>query len=494
MKNIIIVGGGTSGWMTAAMLSHALPEYINIRLVESEDIGTIGVGEATIPHIGKFNAMLGIDEAQFMREVQATFKLGIEFVDWGALGERYMHPFGAFGMPLNDLPFHNYWLRARKTQGDLSLEAFSLNTAAARSGKFMKPNQDPTSLASKIAYAYHLDAGLYAKFLRRFAEAKGLERIEAKVVSTELDPASGFIQNIVLDSGEKLAADLFIDCSGFRGVLIEEALHSGYEDWSDILPMDSAIAVPSALESEPLPYTVSHAREAGWTWQIPLQHRMGNGHVFSSKYMDEQQARDILLQNIHGELLAEPRLLRFKVGRRKKTWVNNCVAIGLSSGFIEPLESTAIHLVQEGITRLVAFLSDLEFSPESRDEYNRTMALNYERIRDFILLHYHVTRRDDSEFWRDVRAVKLPDVLERRLRLMKQAGVHADYEFDIFGIENWLAVAIGQGIVPQSYNPVANTMPSKEFDYHISQFQHAVREIARQMPSHQAFIDHYCKA
>ncbi|WP_370980920.1 tryptophan halogenase family protein [Agaribacterium sp. ZY112] len=495
IKHIVIVGGGTSGWMSAALLSKALPDYIKVSLVESEDIGTIGVGEATIPHIAKFNAMLGIDEATFMKEVQATFKMGIEFIDWGALGQSYMHPFGSYGIPLEDLSFHHYWLRAKQEQPDLSLKAFSLNETAAHQGRFMRPNQDPTSLASRINYAYHFDASLYARFLRRYAEKRAVQRIEGKVVEVKLDNDSGDIKAIRLESGATVEADLYLDCTGFKGLLIEDTLHAGFEDWSHWLPMDSAVAVPSALTAEPMPFTVSTAKEAGWTWQIPLQHRMGNGHVFSSKYMDHERATDILLAGIDGELLAEPRSFRFTVGRRKKAWYKNCVAIGLSSGFIEPLESTAIHLVQEGLTRLITLLPvDGKPSDVSVKEYNRAMALSYERTRDFILLHYVLSERDDSPFWRDLKNLELPEILTHRMSLMRESGVYSDYDLDPFGLDSWVAVMFGQGMIPQSYNPVADALDQRTLDHHISQYQHAVKEISRQMPTHQQFIDHFCKA
>lgn len=495
IKKIAIVGGGTAGWMSAAILSKYMPsDRTEIVLIESEEIGTIGVGEATIPHIANFNFMLGIDEATFIRETQATFKLGIEFVDWGCLGERYMHPFGEYGLEMSQLPFHHSWRRSKDLGINHPLEDYCLNIVAAKSGKFMRPVDDPTSLASRIPYAYHLDATLYAKFLRRFSEAHGAQRIEGKVVDVRLATETGHIERLQLESGRTIEADLFIDCTGFRGVLIEGALKAGYDDWSDLLPMDRAVAIQSQTTEPPKPYTIATARKAGWTWRIPLQHRVGNGHVYSSRFMDQDEAMQILQNSIEGDAITDPKHLYFKTGRRKTFWKGNCIALGLSSGFLEPLESTSIHLIQEGLVRLVAFLPDERFSPENIKEYNRVMGLTYERIRDFILLHYVVTERKDTEFWRYIQSLDVPEIMSHRMRLLRDSGHFAPYEYDLFKLDSWLAVMDGQGQSPQAYNAIAANIPPEELKGTLHQLRYAVSEIARQMPTHQQFIDRYAKA
>ncbi len=495
IKSIVIVGGGTAGWMSAALLSRYMPSPdVQITLVESEEIGTIGVGEATIPHIGNFNYMLGIDEPTFVRETQATFKLGIEFVNWGAVGERYVHPFGEYGIELDHLPFHHFWSRMRASGDNRPLGDYCLNVVAAMSGKFMRPVDDPTSLASRIPYAYHLDATLYARFLRRFAEGHGATRIEGKVVEVGLQSDTGHIDHVKLESGQQIHGDLFIDCSGFRGVLIEGALKAGYEDWSDLLPMDRAVAVQSSVTEPPKPYTIATARDAGWTWRIPLQHRVGNGHVYSSRYMDQDTATRILLNSIDGEPITEPRHLFFTTGRRKTFWQGNCVAVGLSSGFLEPLESTSIHLIQDALIKLISVVPDTRFNPENAKEYNRVMGLAYERVRDFILLHYVATRRDDTEFWQYMRGLAIPEIMHHRMSLLHNSGHYVDYEQDLFKLASWVAVMEGQGLAPQAHSPIADRMDSGELAQTMEQVCHAISEITRQMPTHQQFIDHYCRA
>lgn len=495
LKNIVIVGGGTAGWMAAAMLSKFLPApQFNVTLVESDQIGTIGVGEATIPHLTKFNKMLGIDEAEFMRQTHATFKLGIEFVNWGDVGESYMHPFGSYGIPFNEVPFHHFWRRELTSNPNQDLGEYSLNISAARAGKFIRAVSDPLHLASQIAHAYHLDANLYANFLKRFAIKHQAHRVEGKISRITQHAGSGDIASVILESGQEIMGDFFIDCSGFRALLIENTLNSGFEDWSHMLPMDSAYAAPSELTGPPKPYTISTAQQAGWTWEIPLQHRMGNGHVFSSRYMDNNAAETILREKIEGKLLNEPRLIQFTTGHRKHFWKKNCVALGLASGFIEPLESTAIHLVQEGLTQLIGFLSNDGPRPSATKEYNRRMANTYERIRDFIVLHYVITRRTDSSFWRDMQVLQIPDLLEHRMDLFARTGVHSSYYLDIFSEPSWLAVMQGQGITPEAYNPVAAAVPEAEFLMQMKKVKAAYVDVTNQMPTHQEFINHYCKA
>lgn len=402
IERVVIVGGGTAGWMAAAALSRFFDDgRRTIDLVDSDAIGTVGVGEATIPPIANFNAMLDIREADFLRATKGTYKLGIEFVNWGKTGDRYFHPFGSYGQAFHGIAFHQLFLRERARGGDTGeIGDYSMSTTAAMDGRFARPAPGAQSLVNQIAYAYHFDAGLYAGFLRKFAEARGVRRTEGRVSQVDRDGETGDIRAVHLENGTRIEGDLFIDCSGFRGLLIEDTLGTGYEDWSHWLPMDRAIAVPTKNNGPPAPFTRSTAHEAGWQWRIPLQHRTGNGHVFSSAYMEEDTARDILLRNLEAEPIAEPRTLRFQTGMRKQAWTHNVVSLGLSSGFIEPLESTSIHLIQNGIARLFALFPDNPISPPERDEYNRGMRELYEDVRDFIILHYKATQRGDTEFWR----------------------------------------------------------------------------------------------
>lgn len=491
LNKIVIVGGGTAGWMSAALFAKYLGGGdVSVTLIESEALGTIGVGEATIPHLQNFNNMLGIDEASFLRETQASYKLGIEFVDWGALGQRYMHPFGEYGVPLNELEFHHYWTRMNAEGKAGKLGDYCLNVTAAYSDKFMRPIDDPTSLASRIPYAYHMDAILYGQFLRRFAEAHGTVRIEGKVVDVKVESETGHISCLSLENGDQIEGDFFIDCSGFRGLLIEGALKAGYTDWTSLLPMDRAVAVQSSVTEPPKPYTIATAREAGWTWRIPLQNRVGNGHVYSSQYMDQERATQILYDAIEGDPITDPKHLYFKTGRRNVFWKKNCVALGLSAGFLEPLESTSIHLVHDGLIRLMALMPDNSFNPANIKEYNRIMGLTYDRIRDFILLHYVVTSRDDTPFWRDMQALDIPEIMRHRIELLRSSGHYVSYEYDLFKLDSWLAVMEGQGQGPKTYNPIADRVDITELGQTMIQLSHAVSEITRQMPTHRDYIKH----
>ena len=452
--SVLIVGGGTAGWMTAAMLGNFLKHNCTVTLVESEEIGTVGVGEATIPPIRLFNDTLGIDEREFVRATKGSFKLGIEFLDWGWKGNRYFHPFGPHGRNFDMVSMHHYWLRAR-TQGETApLDEHCMAWQIAKLGRFARPVPDPRDVLSTFDYAYHFDAGLYARFLRTYAEARGVTRIEGKVAGVALDGQSGFVESVTLADGRKLSADLFIDCSGFRGLLIEGALNTGYEDWTHWLPCDRAMAMPSENAGPPHPFTRSIAREAGWQWRIPLQHRTGNGYVYCSRFLDDDRAAELLASRIEGRALGDPRPLRFTTGRRKLQWNRNVVAIGLSSGFLEPLESTSIHLIQANISKLMGLFPDRHFDPGTTAEFNRIAIAETERIRDFIILHYKLMQRDDSELWRYCSAMAIPETLQLKIDHFRRHGRLIAREMDLFAPPSWLAVHIGQGNMPEGLDPL----------------------------------------
>ncbi len=494
VKNIVVVGGGTAGWMAAAALSKVLSREYNIRLIESDEISTVGVGEATIPQIKLFNQVLQLDEDDFIRKTQGTFKLGIEFVDWTRPGHSYIHGFGAIGQDLGLIQFHHYWLKQFQAGEATDIGGYSLNTVAAPRGKFMRAVDMENSPLNNIAYAYQFDAGLYANYLRQYGEQRGVRRTEGKIVSTVLRAADGFIEAVILENGEKVAGDLFIDCSGFRGLLIEQALKSGYEDWTHWLPCDRAIAVPCASVSPLTPYTRSTARPAGWQWRIPLQHRVGNGHIFSSKHMSEDEATGILLNNLDGERLAEPRTLRFVTGRRKKFWNKNCVAIGLSSGFMEPLESTSIHLIQSSIARLISFFPDKNFARADIDKYNQQTDWEFERIRDFLVLHYHATERDDSPFWNYCRTMQIPPELDEKMKLFAGSGRFVREADELFGVTSWVQVMLGQGIKPRGYHPMVDLLTPAELTDFVSGVRNVIDKCVDVMPSHEEFIAKNCAA
>ncbi len=493
IRNIVIVGGGSAGWMTAAALSNALTHGCAITLIESEEIGTVGVGEATIPPIRLFNSVLGIDERDFVKATQGSFKLGIEFVDWAKLGHRYFHPFGPHGKAFDIVNLHHYWLRAR-AEGDTSnFDDHSMAWAMAKSGKFNHPGQDPRNVLSTFDYAYHFDAGLYARFLRAYSEARGVTRVEGKIATVAQNSETGFVESVALEDGRSFAADLFIDCSGFRGLLIEGALKSGYQDWSHWLPCDRAVAVPSASTPDFTPYTRSTARKGGWQWRIPLQHRTGNGYVYCSKFIDDQAAADTLMANLDGKALADPRPLRFLTGRRNEFWSKNVIAIGLSSGFMEPLESTSLHLIQAGISKLLALFPDRDFDPLIVEEYNRISIAEYERIRDFLVLHYKLTERDDSELWRYCAGMDIPDTLQFKIDHFKRYGRVIAREMDLFGTPSWLAVHIGQFNIPDRTDPIADFRQVDGRAW-LSKLRSAMTAEAARQPLHQQFIDQHCKA
>jgi len=490
LKNIVIVGGGTAGWMAAAALARLLKNRYAIRLVESDEISSVGVGESTIPMIRLFNHVLGIDEEEFVRETRATFKLGIEFADWGKVGERYMHGFGRFGQDLGTIDFFQYWLKAHQAGRAPDLGRYSINWMAARAHKFMPPPKDAanTPLAD-IVYAFHLDAGLYARYLRKYAEARGVVRTEGKVVQVRQRAADGFIESLALEDGSVIEGDLFLDCSGFRGLLIEQSLNTGFEDWSHWLPCDRAWAVPCELAGDLPPYTKASARPAGWQWRIGLQHRTGNGHVFSSRFMSEDEAAAILLKNLDGAPLAEPRLLRFTAGKRKKVWNKNVIAVGLSSGFLEPLESTSIFLIQSTVSRLMGFFPDAGFHQADIDEFNRQCDFEVERIRDFIILHYHATERADTPFWDHVRTMAIPETLRRKLALYKSHGRVVRENNELFTEIGWQQVLHGQGVQTAGYNPLVDLLSDKELADFLGNIERVVGKCVDVMPSHKEFMD-----
>ncbi len=496
VRNIVIVGGGTAGWMTAAALSKLLPPWRKVRLIESDDIGTVGVGEATIPMIRFFNSSLGIDEDEFIRQTRGTFKLGIEFVNWGQVGERYIHGFGKIGQDEGMVSFYHYWLKQHQRGLARPLEDYSINTAACHDNKFMRARHDlANSPLADIAYAFHFDAALYARFLRDFAVARGVHRTEGIVAQTIQRSADGFIEALVLDSGERVEGDLFIDCSGFRGLLIEQALQTGYDDWSHWLPCDRAVAVPCEHGSTPLlPYTRSTAHAAGWQWRIPLQHRIGNGHVFSSKFMSEDEATSILLANLDGPKLAEPRTLKFLTGKRKKFWNKNVIAVGLASGFMEPLESTSIHLIQTMVARIVSFFPDRDYAQADVDEFNDQVRFEYERIRDFLILHYKQTLRDDTPFWRHCRDMEIPEGLQRRMNLYRSHGRITRENNELFSEVSWLQVMDGQGLKATRYHPLVDVVPQAEITDFLGNIRDVVGKCLDVMPSHAAFIAEHCRA
>jgi tryptophan halogenase len=498
VRGITIVGGGTAGWMAAAILARRLGQrFGSLQVIESPEIGTIGVGEATIPPIRLFNEALGIDQGDFLRQTQGTIKLGIEFRNWSRIGHSYFHPFGVHGTSLDQVALLQEWLRLRQLglPGELeSFENLSLNAVAARCGRVLDSKSDPYSLHSVYSYAYHFDASLYAQYLRSYAQARGVVRIERKVLRVELRAEDGFIRALHLDDGTEVAADLFIDCSGFRGLLIEQALHTGYEDWTHWLPCDRAVAVPCQSAGALTPYTRSTAHSAGWQWRIPLQHRIGNGYVYCSRFISDDEASATLLANLDGQAQAEPRLLRFTTGRRRKFWNKNCVALGLAAGFLEPLESTSIHLIQTGLTRLAAIFPDRSFDPSDAQEYNRLAIEEFDRVRDFIILHYKATARDDAPLWQYCANMDIPEELGYRINLFRSSGRVAFHDREVFVESNWLSVLIGQGIWPRRYDPLADVMPLDSIAAHLAQMRKLIRQTAEAMPAHAAFIEGHCRA
>lgn len=494
IKKIVIVGGGTAGWMTAAAFSQATGNRAQITLVESEAIGTVGVGEATIPPFIGFNNLLGIDEADMMATVQATFKLGIQFTNWGNIGDSYFHPFGDYGYDIDGNDFHSIWLKLRQNGDPRPLHAFSPETIAAMHRKFMLTPPNQRSDLPPINYAYHMDASQYAKYLREYSQIRGVRRIEGFVEDVTLVPETGHVASVTLKGGQIIDGDFFIDCSGFRGLLIEQALETGYEDWSHWLPCDRAVAVPCSQTGGPLPYTRATAWAAGWQWRVPLQNRLGNGHVYCSKYMSDDEAQDTLLKNIDGEPLADVKQLYFKTGHRKKFWNKNVVAIGLSAGFMEPLESTSIHLINTALTKLIATFSLEGIAPIQADIFNRLSLREYRRIRDFLILHYNATKRTDSEFWNYCRTMDIPETLQEKLDLFKWNGQFFREEDELFTATSWVAVMMGQGITPQAYNPSVDALDVKKVTAEFGEVEKSIQYLVSNMPTHGEFIRKYCPA
>lgn len=488
IKKVVVAGGGTAGWMTACALASQLGHYLDVVLVESEEIATVGVGEATIPTMQTFHLLLQLSEQEFMRETNATFKLGIEFENWGALGDRYFHSFGETGRDFWAGQFQHFWLRERLAGGEFLLADYSPETQAALAGKFAI-TKNP-----RLGFAYHLDAGLYAKYLRRVSESRGVKRIEGKIQAVNLHPDTGDIESLGMADGHTIAGDLFIDCTGFRGLLIERALHAGYEDWSHQFLCDSAVAVQTESAGELPPYTRSTARESGWQWRIPLQHRIGNGFVFASSAMNDDQATNTLLQNVSGETVNDPRIIRFRPGKRRKTWVKNCVALGLASGFIEPLESTSIHLVSSAVIRLMRMLPLTGIHAQDVAEYNRATDKELASVRDFVLLHYKQTQRNDSDFWRYCRSMDVPESLQNRLDIYRDSGrIYWDSD-ELFTVNSWNQVMLGQGVMPQHYHPAADIMPEADFAMQMAKVRQSVQQLVGQLPPHQTFLQAYCES
>ncbi|WP_196139858.1 tryptophan halogenase family protein [Aliikangiella sp. G2MR2-5] len=489
IKSLVIAGGGSAGWMTAAMLSKLFSPAIKIILVESDAIGTVGVGEATIPAIKNFNRMLGIDEADFLKFTKGTFKLGIQFDNWGKVGDSYMHAFGRVGNSIaassefSDASFIDYWLKYKQKYDSSDFWDFSLNYLASKDNKFC----DETS------YAYHFDASLYAKYLRELSEKWGVERVEGKITNVKKDER-GFIKQLNLESGKEVSGDFFIDCTGFRSLLIGETLGSEYEDWSHWLPADSAIAVQSSSTKQPIPYTRSTAHKVGWQWCIPLQHRVGNGIVYSSKFMDDDEARKTLVDNIDGDLLTEPRVIRFKTGMRVEPWKNNCLAIGLASGFLEPLESTSLHLIHTGIKRFVKLFPSKENFHKERTEYNSQTNNEYQRVRDVIILHYYLNQRDDSDFWIYCREMDIPESLKQKIETFTRTSRIEQKEGDMFSKRSWQQIMLGQGITPNGYHPIVDLMPESQLEKVFAQMREKIEMELENLPTHQEFIDSFCKA
>ncbi|MFH7042428.1 tryptophan halogenase family protein [Paucibacter sp. JuS9] len=498
IRKIVIVGGGTAGWMSAAPLAQLLRRdprtACEITLIESPDIGTIGVGEATLPTIRFYNRALGLDGTDFIKRTQGTFKLGIEFRDWGQVGQRFFHGFGDFGPAIENRSAYLYWLRLQRDGGMPSYEDWSTSSVMARHNRFAPPQGEQPSPASSYSYAFHFDAGLYAAYLREYAMRRGVTRIENTIVDVELRPDNGFVAAVKLKDGRRIEGDLFIDCSGFRGLLIEGAMKAGYEDWSEHLPCNSALAVPSARAPKLTPFTTSTARTSGWQWRIPLQHRTGNGHVYCNHFISDSEAEAQLLVGLDTPALDQPRRLQFTTGRRRQCWVKNVVAVGLASGFLEPLESTSIQLIMDGVGRLIQLFPDRDCSPALAAEFNRKMAFQYESVRDFIILHYKLTKRTDSEFWRYCSAMPIPDSLRHQIELFRSSGRVAILDPEGFAEPSWVSIFLGLGLTPEAGDPLVERIDETQLRQHFQRQRSAVAQTVAAMPDHGDYIDRHVRA
>ena len=494
VKSVVIVGGGSAGWMTAAALAKVLgADNCNITLIESDQIGTVSVGEATIPQVQLFNRILDIDEKEFLAYTQSTFKLGIEFVDWRKKGHAYFHPFGAYGTNIDALPFHHYWLKMQQKGAQQDLSHYSLASVAAYQNKFMHPQQQQNSPLAGINYAYHFDATLYAKFLSGYATKRGVNRIIGKAVDVGLEASNGFIKEVFLEDGQRVSGDLFIDCSGFKGLLIEQALKTGFEDWTHFLPCNRAIAVPCESTQALKPYTQATAQSVGWRWRIPLQNRVGNGYVYASDFMSDDKAEQILLQGLESDPINDVNALRWTTGMRKKSWNKNCIAIGLSAGFVEPLESTGLHLIQSAIAKLMTLFPSKSFNQCDIDMFNQQTEKEYQRIRDFIVLHYKVTERDDSPFWDYCRNMSIPSTLQQKIEMYQETGRIFRQDDELFNETSWLAVMQGQGIHAKTYHPLVDRLSQSEIQRRLGNIESVIQNSANVMVDHHEYIQKYCQ-
>lgn len=491
IKKVVVIGGGTAGWMSAALLKRVLGNRVEIELVESEAIGIVGVGEATIPPIQHVNSVLGIDEAEFLHETKSTIKLAIRFENWRVNGEQYYHTFGAPGKSQAFCHFHHFWTRAQQAGYKTNLWDYDLNYLCAEAGKFAKLQVNDSMW--DMPYAYHFDASLYGAFLRKYSEKRGVKRTEGLIEDANLNAETGFVDSLVLKDGRVIEGDFFIDCSGTRGLLIQQKLGTGYEDWGHWLPCDRAMAVPSERFKETTPYTRSIAHSAGWQWRIPLQHRNGNGLVYSSRHYSDDEAADILLNNLDSKAIADPKIIRFRTGRTRKQWNKNVVAVGLSSGFLEPLESTSIYLIQSAIVRLIHLFPNAGVTPELTNEYNRQSKTEYELIRDFIIMHYYLNERDDSDFWRYTRNMDVPERLTRKIELFRANGTLTQDQLDIFLEPSWLQVMLGQGVMPQDYHPIADNLSVEQLKDKLNQTMQLKREPLPKIPGHDEFLGMFGK-
>jgi len=489
IQNVVIVGGGTAGWITASLLAKVLGKSLNISLVESDQIGTIGVGEATIPPIINFNNALGISEAEFLKATNGTIKLGIEFENWGQQNESYMHAFGEIGKNFPFCDFHHFFTKSKQLGSRASFWDYSLNYQAAKNNKFAKITKIEGTNLPGVSYAYHFDAGLYAQFLRKFSENLGVKRIEGMVKKVELNKNTGFVDNLLMADGSTIVGDLFIDCTGLAALLIDKTLNVGFDDWSHWLPCDRAVAVPSESSGSIAPYTRARAHQSGWQWQIPLQNRTGNGLVYSSKHMTDEQAQTVLLDHLPSRPLAEPKVIRFKTGRRRKQWHRNVVSIGLSSGFFEPLESTSLHLIQTAAIRLLKFFPHNGIQLEEIAEFNQQSKAEYISIRDFIILHYKLTERDDSAFWRQCRQMDIPESLQQKLTLFSKTGKVFSQQGDLFTDVAWKQVMIGQGNMPQDHHPLVDSLSTEQIEELMANLKTLINRSVDKMPSHSDFIN-----